>query len=357
MAAVKNPIRRARRVAFAAGVAAALALALAGRVPAGSGPLPLDLTVATGGTGELATNPSGRVADAEGLLPGSGSLAGQVQLMNETDAPLLVHVSARPTVLDASGSIHVELRGVAGVVYSGTLAGLSRFSRGALALAPRRIGTLSLRAWLPRGAASGWSGRSVSVSLEYRRRSRGRRAGEAAARGTARRGRARGVGMPRPGRGARRDRGRARPARDARVHRDVGQHGAGPWRGRRGGRAHDPSGRRPPRRSRDLQGPGGARAAAHPPRDPDPPARRSRPDRDEGRREQPRRALERPSRGADRPRGLPPAADRLRPCVDERALRANRARGDPAVLLGLLELARIWRPRRPEEEVAADVAA
>ena len=167
MATRKKTIRWLRRCAFAAGVAAAIAVLVAGRVPARGGALGLDVALATGPTGELAVAPSGTVASADGLAPGAGSLSATVSLLNQTDARLVVHVRALPSVADARNALRVELSGAHGTVYSGTLARLASFTRGGVVIAPHAIGRLHIRAWLPPAAPGGWQGRSEKLTLGY----------------------------------------------------------------------------------------------------------------------------------------------------------------------------------------------
>jgi hypothetical protein len=152
-----------RRGAFAAGLVAAVTLALLGRVPAGGQPLALDATVTSGPTGELAVTPAGPVASATGLEPGSGGLSGTVTLTNQTDARLAVRVRVRPSIADADAALHVRV----GDLYSGTAGGLRTFSRRSLTLEPHATTTLSVEAWLPPAAPDGWEGRSLELPLEY----------------------------------------------------------------------------------------------------------------------------------------------------------------------------------------------
>jgi hypothetical protein len=167
MATRRKRSLRLRRGAFALGVLGAIVLAFAGRLPAGGGPLGLDLALATGPTGELSVAPSGAVAAVEGITPGSGSLSATVSLLNQTDAQLVVRVRARVTIGDPLRALHFELSGDRGTLYSGTLAGLDSFTRGGLVLAPHAIGRLRVHAWVPPGAPAGWQGRSERVTLDY----------------------------------------------------------------------------------------------------------------------------------------------------------------------------------------------
>jgi hypothetical protein len=173
MATIPNSTRWLRRAAFASGLVAAVTLVALGRIPAGSGPLVLNVDVTTAPTGELAVEPAGRVAAVTGLAPGGGALRGRVTLRNQTDAPLAVRVRARPSISDADISMQVTLSGSAGELYSGPAAGLRRFSRRALSLEPRGSAVVDVAASLPPGAPEGWRGRDVTLPLEYRTSVRG----------------------------------------------------------------------------------------------------------------------------------------------------------------------------------------
>jgi hypothetical protein len=152
-----------RRGAFAAGLVAAVTLALLGRVPAGADPLTLEATVTTAPTGELAVAPAGPVAHATGLEPGSGRLSGSVTLTNQTDAELAVRVRMRPSIGDADAALQVRV----GDLYSGPAGGLRAFSPRAVTIAPHSAATLPVEAWLPAAAHDGWEGRSLELPLEY----------------------------------------------------------------------------------------------------------------------------------------------------------------------------------------------
>jgi hypothetical protein len=167
MATLPNTARWLRRGAFAAGVVAALTLAVIGRVAPGRAPFALDATVTTGPTGELAVYPVGHVAEGRALAPGRGSLHGRVALENQTDARLGLRVQMRPSISDADSALQVRISGPGGVLYSGPAGGLREPSRAELALAARGRTQLDVAAWVAPGAAGGWRGRNVTLPLEY----------------------------------------------------------------------------------------------------------------------------------------------------------------------------------------------
>jgi hypothetical protein len=168
MATFSDPTRWLRRGAFAAGLVAAVTLALLGRLPAGGTPLGLDAMVTTAPTGELAVGPVGTVAAAAGLAPGDGALRGRVTLENQTDAAVAVRVRARPSIGDADAALQVRVAAGSDELYAGPAGGLRRFSARGLTIAPHARATVDISAWLPEGAAAGWRGRSVTLPLEYR---------------------------------------------------------------------------------------------------------------------------------------------------------------------------------------------
>ena len=165
---VTRPSPWLRRGALAAGFVAAATLVATGRVPAGAAPLGLDATLTTNPTGELAVAPIGRVVAASALRPGTGSLHGRVTVQNQTAAKLAVRVRVRPSIADSDGVLHVRVSGPKGALYDGPAGGLRRFSPRAVTIAANGSTTLSVSAWLPRGADGGWLGRSVTLPLEYR---------------------------------------------------------------------------------------------------------------------------------------------------------------------------------------------
>jgi hypothetical protein len=166
-ATLPNTTRWLKRCAFAAGVVAAVTLVAIGRVPAGTTAPALDATVTTEPTGELVVAPVGLVAHAADLEPGKGTLAGRVALRNQTDAPLSVRVRMRPSISDADGVLQVRVLAPSGVLYSGPAGGLRRASAHAMTMRPRSDTTLSLSAWVPADAGSGWRDRRVALPLEY----------------------------------------------------------------------------------------------------------------------------------------------------------------------------------------------
>jgi hypothetical protein len=156
-----------RRGALAAGVVAAATLVAIGRLPSGGGVLGLDVKVTSGPTGELAVAPAGTVASAAGLQPDQGELRGHVMLQSQARVPLAVHVHQLPSMTDADRSLHVRLASGRQVIYDGTAGGLRGATKRSLRIAPHGAAPLDIRAWLPPDADGGWTGRSITLPLEY----------------------------------------------------------------------------------------------------------------------------------------------------------------------------------------------
>jgi hypothetical protein len=164
---VPNTTPWLRRAAFAAGVVAAATLVVVGWLPSRGGTLGLDVIVTTTPTGELAVAPAGRVASAQALQPAEGELRGRVLLQSQTNAAMTVRLRQRPSLGDADRALRVRLVAGGRVIYDGSAGGLRRPTRAALTIAAHGTSTLDVRAWLPADAPDGWSGRSVTVPLEY----------------------------------------------------------------------------------------------------------------------------------------------------------------------------------------------
>ena len=157
-----------RRGAFAAGLVAAATVAILGRLPAPHpGPLPAQVKLTTMPTGELAVEPVGPVAEANGLVPGEGALRARITLQSQVAAPLTVRVRQRPSLGDADSALRVSVRSGATRLYEGAAGGLRRPSPGAVRIPARGTVDLEVRAWLPDDAPAGWSGRRVTLPLEY----------------------------------------------------------------------------------------------------------------------------------------------------------------------------------------------
>jgi hypothetical protein len=146
---------------------AALTLVLIGRLPAAGGRLGLDVKLTTTPTGELAVAPVGRVAAAESLLPGEGELRGRVTLQSVVAKPLVVRVRQLPSLGDADRALQVRVLVDGQTLYDGPAGGLRRATRASVRLRPRATALLDVRAWLPADAGGGWSGRNVTLPLEY----------------------------------------------------------------------------------------------------------------------------------------------------------------------------------------------
>jgi len=168
MAAVlPNRIPWLRRGALAAGVVAAATLVAIGWFPRTGGVLGLDLKVTTLPRGELAVAPVGDVALAEALQPGEGELRARITLESQAAAPATVRVKQRPSIGDADDALRVQLTASGRMIYDGSAGGLRRPTRKGVEIAPHGSAVLDVRAWLPADAAGGWTGRSVTLPLEY----------------------------------------------------------------------------------------------------------------------------------------------------------------------------------------------
>jgi len=168
MSPSKLSARPAKIAAVLLGLAIPLLTVGAHRVPAGTGKLGYDVEISTGGTGELAVEPQGRVALASGLVPGGPSAAGDVVVRNQTAARLdLAPVITAPES-ETDGSVWIGLTRGKRTLASAPLARM-RDPRGPLlALGPGQRARLTLYAWLPKDVPAEWEGRVGHVQVGWR---------------------------------------------------------------------------------------------------------------------------------------------------------------------------------------------
>ena len=156
-----------RRGALAAGVVAAASLVVIGWFPATGGVLGLDVKVTTLPTGKVAVAPVGDVASAVALQPGQGELRARITLESQAAAPVAVRVKQRPSIGDADDALRVRLSAGGRTLYDGSAGGLRRPTRRSVTIPPHASTVLDVRAWLPGDAGGGWTGRSVTLPLDY----------------------------------------------------------------------------------------------------------------------------------------------------------------------------------------------
>lgn len=155
------PIRTA---GVATGLALAVLLVLAFRVPASSQVLGAGIRFEAKAPGEVHV-PTGRAfLSARHLTPGGKAARAELPVENITRGPLHVRVRAHEGGTELDGSLRVALSAGGKQLASGTLADLRRWSRPLLV---ERGGesTIRARAWLPAGAA-GTEGRRVATTLQ-----------------------------------------------------------------------------------------------------------------------------------------------------------------------------------------------
>lgn len=153
-----------RGAGVAAGIVLVAVLALAFRVPDGSGKLGADVIMSISPTGELGVSRPGPFMSATGLRP-SGSFRGETTVHNQTGSRLAVRLRALPDSKDLDRVLWVEVSAGVTRVYAGTLAGL-RGSTRAFELASGGRRALRIRASLPNGLKRGYAGRIETVKLE-----------------------------------------------------------------------------------------------------------------------------------------------------------------------------------------------
>ena len=159
-----------RRAAFVAGVVLALALAVAGRIPAATGSPGLALTVNANLTGELDVAPTGVVLStpALGATGRSATVRRRVTIRNQTDATLAVRLRAERSVGDVDGVLRLGVDSGGRRVLAGTLGAVQGWSAAALRLAPGERRTLVLTAGVDPAARERYAGHDESVTLLFR---------------------------------------------------------------------------------------------------------------------------------------------------------------------------------------------
>ena len=158
----------ARRLGALLGVGLAAAVLIGARVPAGSGELGLDLTVAIAPSGEVGVGRAGPLIAVAGMNERSGAVSGTVELRNQTWRRLPLRLRGLPSARDADQALSVRVAAGGRVLYEGPLGGLRDWTPPELVLGPGGKSTLSVRAWLTPAPGVETAGRIVDVMLEMR---------------------------------------------------------------------------------------------------------------------------------------------------------------------------------------------
>jgi hypothetical protein len=155
---------------FALGLLLAVAVLMAGRVPAEGRPLDAHVKLSATATGGVAALSDRRLVTSRRLAPGGPALKGRVRLLNQTSgrASLLVRATAPDDSLDRI--VAVELRGRGAPALRTTLGELRRWRGLGAPLPSQRKQAISVRAWIPASTAGGHEGRRVDVTLEFTRK-------------------------------------------------------------------------------------------------------------------------------------------------------------------------------------------
>lgn len=161
-----NKERALRAAGLALGVSIVVALAAAGRVPGGERALGLDLTVASGPTGELGLSPSGPFLRAAGLRAGE-TARGSVEISNQTGARLRITPLFEPSDRTLADLLHLELRVANRLLASGTLADALTATKPFSLGAGEKV-QLTVQLGLPRSAGDRADARVLGVNLVWK---------------------------------------------------------------------------------------------------------------------------------------------------------------------------------------------
>ena len=161
MSSAIAPIRTA---GVATGLALAVLLVLAFRVPASSQALGAGIRIEADAPGEVHVPTGEAFLSARRLVPGGRATRAELPVRNVTRGPIHVRVRAREGGRELDGALRVELRSEGRRLASGTLGELRRWSRPVLVERGAER-TVHARAWIPAGAP-GTEGRRVAVALQ-----------------------------------------------------------------------------------------------------------------------------------------------------------------------------------------------
>jgi hypothetical protein len=164
-----NTTHLVRFAGFAIGVAIAISVVLAGRMPRSQAEAPARLTITSQPITELGLEPAGAEFLAGVLRPGEPLARGVLTLDNYSARPLFVamRVTSPQHDLDSVVWVRASLRGRR--VFSGPLGDLRAWTRRPLRVPADGLHKLEFGAWVPMSIDSGYEGRSVELQLEWRK--------------------------------------------------------------------------------------------------------------------------------------------------------------------------------------------
>ncbi|HYH27451.1 MAG TPA: hypothetical protein VEA19_01600 [Actinomycetota bacterium] len=136
------------------------------RVPGGSVSPGAEVVLRARPLGELAISPLEPVSVGRELRPGARAGSGELSVRNQTGSRLEVRVRATPAGTELDRLLWLEVSSGREPVFHGPLRRLRRWSEQGFHLAPGDTGLLTVRAWLPGDAGSGYEGRSETLEIE-----------------------------------------------------------------------------------------------------------------------------------------------------------------------------------------------
>lgn len=152
-----------------AGLCLAVAIVIAGRLPAEGRSVGAQVTMLTQSPQELAVKPAGvRFLDARDLRPGASART-RVRVRNLKAEPLDVAVRVRSTERDLDDALHVEMRVAGRRRFTGTLRALRDWS-GEFRLGALQRATVRFRVLIPTPSGRESAGRSADLDLAWRAR-------------------------------------------------------------------------------------------------------------------------------------------------------------------------------------------
>lgn len=157
--------RWAPRIAFVAGVLAAVAFVATGRVAGGERIPPAQAQVTAAGDGRIDVLSRSPLVEADGLAAGGPPVEGRVTLLNRTGADVAVLVRLADRATDLDRALRVELLAGRTTLATGSPRELRSWRRLA-PLAAGATGVVTVRVSIP-ASARDWAARSAELALEF----------------------------------------------------------------------------------------------------------------------------------------------------------------------------------------------
>jgi hypothetical protein len=154
------------------GAGLAVAVLLAGRMPASQAEAPARLSMASQPIEPVAVSPAGPdFLEAGRLRPGGGLARGRLTLTNLTSRPLHVRMRVSSAQRDLDRVVQLRVRAATRELFEGPLSELRTWSRERVRLPAGKPRKLEFEVWVPISVKSGYEGRSAGLEVEWKKAS------------------------------------------------------------------------------------------------------------------------------------------------------------------------------------------